>query len=80
MASLSGIFAGPGVSGSVTYAAGAPVTFGITGEWPRALVNFEYSADGGTTWTPLWCDMGITGASGRSSEGGPANARVPRRG
>jgi len=78
MAALSGSFTGPGVTGSVAYAAGGAVTFSIDGEWPRALINTEVSQDGGATWNPVWGDFGINGASKAGWDGkGPQPPRPP---
>lgn len=71
MAQITGYFVGPGVSGAVAYAAGAPVTIGLQGEWPRARVQVEVSPDGNAPWTPVWVDFGLRGASFRSYDGGP---------
>lgn len=63
MASLSGNFSGPSVTPSVSYTAGGAVFFSLDGEWSRAIINTEVSADAGATWKPVWVDYGIRGAS-----------------
>lgn len=63
MATQSGTFSGPAATASVSYSAGAAVTFSLVGEWSRAIINVETSADGGATWSTVWSDYGVQGAS-----------------
>lgn len=63
MASLSGSFTGPAVTGSVDHTAGGSVMLSLTGEWPRALITAEVSQDAGPSWQAFGADPGIGGLS-----------------
>lgn len=78
MATLSGSFTGPAVTDSVSYAVGGAVTFSIEGEWPKAIINTEFSHDAGATWETGWGDYGVGGAShARYTGEGAAPPRPP---
>ena len=63
MVALSGYFSVPIATAAVPYAAGGAVTLTLRGEFPKAIINSEYSEDAGATWKPVWCAFGIEGSS-----------------
>jgi hypothetical protein len=82
MATLSGSFTAPGVSGSV--AATTTVTFSLSGLINRGAFSFEKSTDGGTTWTAFSGQDGLLApirgngpdVEGSAATGGTAGAPV----